>query len=126
MFESEDQNKGLPRKICEKAVLAHEFWGDDPRTVSGLELHSGGTEPVTFFGAQSSLEGQNSRLGVSGLELHSSGTEPVTFFGAQSSLEGQNSRLGAQAVIWGARSQWRRAWIQPRLTSLHVQYFSYF
>ena len=31
--------------------------------VSGLELHSSGTEPVTFFGAQSSLGGHNSCLG---------------------------------------------------------------
>ena len=31
--------------------------------VSGLEVHSSGTEPVTFFGAQSSLGGHNSRLG---------------------------------------------------------------
>ena len=31
--------------------------------VSGLELHSSGTEPVTFFGAQSSLGGHNFHLG---------------------------------------------------------------
>ena len=31
--------------------------------VSGLELHSSGTEPVTFFGAQSSLGGHDSLLG---------------------------------------------------------------
>ena len=31
--------------------------------VSGLEMHSSGTEPVTFFGVQSSLGEHNSRLG---------------------------------------------------------------
>ena len=31
--------------------------------VSGLELHSSGTGPVTFFGTLSSLRGHNSRLG---------------------------------------------------------------
>ena len=31
--------------------------------VSGLELYSSGTKPVTFFGAQSSLGGHNSLLG---------------------------------------------------------------
>ena len=31
--------------------------------VSGVELHSSGTEPLTFFGAQSSLGGHNSRFG---------------------------------------------------------------
>ena len=30
--------------------------------VSGLEFHSSSTEPVNFFGAQSSLGGHNSRL----------------------------------------------------------------
>ena len=34
--------------------------------VSGLELHSSGTEPVTFLGAQSSLWVHNSRLGGHG------------------------------------------------------------
>ena len=32
--------------------------------VSSLELHSSGTEPVTFFGAQFPLEGTSSDLGA--------------------------------------------------------------
>ena len=41
--------------------------------VSGLELHSSGIEPVTFFGAQSSLGGHNSRLGGKSSDLEGEG-----------------------------------------------------
>ena len=46
--------------------------------VSGLKLHSCGTEPVTFFGAQSSLGGHNSRLGGTSSDLvgHGLGMPP--------------------------------------------------
>ena len=46
--------------------------------VSGIELHSSGTDPVTFFGAQSSLVGHNSRLGGTSSDLgeHSPGMPP--------------------------------------------------
>ena len=46
------KKKDFRRKICKKAVFAHEYWIDDqyfggvrPRTAA----HSSGTEPVTFF-----------------------------------------------------------------------------
>ena len=67
-FWGEDQTKkkDFHRKICKKMVLAQEYWIDDqyfggvrPRTA----VHSSGTEPVTFFGTQSSLGGHISRLG---------------------------------------------------------------
>ena len=47
--------------------------------VSGLELHSSGTEPVTFFGTQFSLGGHNSRLGGPRSDLggHGPGLPPV-------------------------------------------------
>ena len=46
--------------------------------VSGLKLDSCGTEPVTFFGAQSSLGGHNSRLGGTSSDLvgHGLGMPP--------------------------------------------------
>ena len=80
------KTNGLHCKIYEKTVLAHEF-----RVITsilglevlGLRLHSSSTEPVTFFGTQSSLGGRhNSRLG------------------------GTSSDLGARP--WNAPS-WRRA-----------------
>ena len=43
--------------------------------VSGLELHFSGTEPVTFFGAQSSLGGHNSCLGGTSSDLGWHGPE---------------------------------------------------
>ena len=50
-------------KICKKTVLAHEFWGDNQYFESlGLELHSSGTESVTFFGAQFSFGGRGTAL----------------------------------------------------------------
>ena len=63
-FRSETTKKGLYHKICEKTVLAHEFWViTSILGVSGLELHSSGTKPVTFFAEQSLLGGHNSHLG---------------------------------------------------------------
>ena len=58
------KNRVFYYKICEKAVLALEFWGDNQYLGSRRpKLHSSGTKPVTFFDAQSSLGGHNSRLG---------------------------------------------------------------
>ena len=96
---------GRPKKSLhlKKCANFHEFWGETTKKsakkqflltnsevitiileVSGLEVHSSGTEPVTFFGAQSSLGGHNSRLGG-----------------------------GAQALIWGGTAweypTWRPA-----------------
>ena len=52
--------------------------------VLGLEMHFSGTEPATFFGAQSSLggmflvrEGTSSDLGRHGLEMPSYGAGPA-------------------------------------------------
>ena len=64
-LRGETAKKGsLLQNLQKKTVLAHEVWGDNqylgslrPRTA----LQS--TEPVTFFGAQSSLGGHNSCLG---------------------------------------------------------------
>ena len=72
--------------ICKKTVLAHKFWDDNqylgslkPRTV--LQ----GSEPITFFEAQSLLGRDHFSFG------------------------------GAQAVIWGGTSSkcppWRPAWL---------------
>ena len=47
--------------------------------VSGFELHSSGTEPVTFFGAQSSLGGYNSRLRGARTRNAPRGAEPGAF-----------------------------------------------
>ena len=67
-----NQKKGLHREICEKRFLLTD---SEVLTsilgVSSFELHSRGTEPVTFLGAQPSLEGAQFSFG------------------------------GAQAVIWG-------------------------
>ena len=52
-------------KSAKKTILAHEFWViTSILRVWGLKLHSSGTKPVTFFGAQSSFGGRNSRLGA--------------------------------------------------------------
>ena len=64
--KTKQKKKDFHRKICKKMVLAQEYWIDDqyfggvrPRTA----VHSNDTEPVTFFGTQSSLGGHISRLG---------------------------------------------------------------
>ena len=72
------QIKGLYNEICEKQFLLTNsgvitrFSG-----VSGIELHSSGTnKPVTFFGAQSSLGYHNSRLGGAQAVIFWKGTAP--------------------------------------------------
>ena len=59
-FWGEDQKKGFSSENLQKKVHAQEYWVDDqyfggvrPSTAA----HSSGTEPVTFFGTQSSLGG---------------------------------------------------------------------
>ena len=68
-----------------KRVLAHKKKGflltnsgvtTSILRVYGLELHSSGTEPVTFFGAQSSLRGHNSCLGGMAPECLPGGAGP--------------------------------------------------
>ena len=76
------KTNGIYCKIYEKTVLAREFWGDNqyfgnlrPRTA----LHS--TEPVNFFGAQSSLGGGCKHdLEGHGLGIPPHGAGPVLKF----------------------------------------------
>ena len=69
------KKKGFHRKIYEKTI--HEYWVDDHYFgVVGPELHSSGTEPVTFVGTQSSLWGAHFLFGGHGPEMSPRGAGP--------------------------------------------------
>ena len=74
-FRGETKKRGLYYKICKKQfLLTNSRVITSILGVSGLELHSSDTEPVTFFWAQSSLGGHNSCLG--GTSSNLGGTAP--------------------------------------------------
>ena len=64
----EFRGKTTKKRIFITKSAKKQFWPTNSEAitsilgVSGLELHFSGTEPVTFFGAQSSLGGQSSCL----------------------------------------------------------------
>ena len=62
--------------------------------VSGLELHFSFTEPLNFFGAQSSLGGHDSRLGGTSSDLGpgGGGTAPECPCGAELGLSGSTAQ----------------------------------
>ena len=65
-----DKKKGLITQSAKKRFFLTNFGVvTSILGVSGLKLHASGTEPLTFFGAQSSLGGHNSRLGGSSSDL---------------------------------------------------------
>ena len=71
-FESKDKKQVFTTESAKnRSLLTDSGLMVSILGVSGLELYSSGSEPITIFRAQSLLEGQNSRLG------------------------------GAQAVMWG-------------------------
>ena len=72
----------------QKTVLAHEFWGDNQYFAS-LRPRTGGTEPVTFVGAQSSLGG------------HGPGMPPVAsgLLQVYSNLSNYNYRIFVKEIL---------------------------
>ena len=58
------KQKGLYCKIYENQFLLTNSGVTTSILISGIELHSSGTELVTFFGARSLLGGHNSCLGA--------------------------------------------------------------
>ena len=57
------QNFFITKSAKKQFLLTNSWVITSILGVSGIELHSSGTDPVTFFGAQSSLGEHDSRLG---------------------------------------------------------------